>query len=93
MTYKDIRDYIDNSLIILGRQNGKHDAVFCLNIFRDAIDKQIPKRPLNKKHFTDFLSVGFCPCCGEGTNEEMKFCSECGQKLDWRTGYNENCHR
>lgn len=50
---------------------------------KDALNKQISKKPLDKKHFTDFLSVGFCPCCGEGTNEEMKFCSECGQMLDW----------
>ena len=25
----------------------------------------------------------FCPCCNEYLSQDEKYCSECGQKLDW----------
>lgn len=40
-------------------------------------------KPNNRLDFTDDLDVGVCPSCGDGCNSDMKFCSECGQALDW----------
>lgn len=47
-----------------------------------AITKQ---RPVKPKDIGDLsgLTVGACPVCKEELNAEMKYCSECGQRLDW----------
>lgn len=49
-----------------------------------AIEKQIPKKPLDisKLYNGDY---GYCPCCNRVVSdyEEMKVCSDCGQALDW----------
>ena len=48
-----------------------------------ALDKQIPKKPIEKFAFSDDIGAGLCPFCNEGVNEEMNFCSYCGQAIDW----------
>ena len=50
----------------------------------DALDKQIPKKPIEKFAFSDDIEAGLCPLCNEGVNEEMNFCSYCGQALEWK---------
>lgn len=49
----------------------------------EAVEKQIPKKPKYNGSECE------CPTCGDGWNSNeygngMKFCWECGQKLDWR---------
>ena len=50
----------------------------------EALEKQIPKKPLNK---TSALSgyYGNCPCCNTILCDfaNYNYCDECGQKLDW----------
>ena len=52
----------------------------------EALEKQIPKKPLNKtmEYNGDY---GECPCCGRTVSdyEEIKTC-KCGQALDWSDG-------
>ena len=56
----------------------------------NALEKQIPKKPIIKS----LWSVAKCPCCGADLGEyvndgypknweSLKFC-DCGQRLDWR---------
>ena len=83
MTYEDIRDYIDKTTIKLARQSGRSDALY-LNMFRDAIEKQIPKKPMDIRTWVnDRLKAGICPNCNDGLNSDMNYCSNCGQALDW----------
>lgn len=57
----------------------------------NAAEKQTPKKPKNIRNiaFTGSInptfSEGECPTCGEyaDTDDDLKFCSECGQKLEW----------
>lgn len=58
-----------------------------LNIAKQALEKQIPKKPLHES-----LADRFCPVCGayinfdalnESAEEAPKFCSGCGQALYW----------
>lgn len=50
----------------------------------EALEKQIPKKPNDKFNVPyDVLACGLCPSCGLGVNSYMKFCSECGQAIDW----------
>ncbi len=60
-----------------------------LDIAISAIEKQIPKKPLNvEKHYYK------CPCCKQDLgvsdddifvyeNPTPMYCSKCGQTLDW----------
>ena len=50
----------------------------------NTLEKQIPKEPIEKFAFSDDIGAGLCPFCNEGVNEEMNFCSYCGQALDWK---------
>lgn len=50
---------------------------------RNSIEKQIPKKPIEICEFAENDLVGICPICNEGVNNEMRYCMECGQKLEW----------
>lgn len=50
----------------------------------EALEKQIPKKPINKENNYQ-RNIGLCPCCKEIIDdwEDYKYCSECGQAIDW----------
>ena len=55
------------------------------NIAISALEKQIPKKPISLGEDID-RDVGQCPNCKEiiDTYEDYKYCSDCGQAIDWR---------
>lgn len=82
MTNKEaIIDICENIQHIIGGKS--------LDIAISAIEKQIPKEPLNIEE-TKYKVSYKCPVCGTvhvnewcGTNWKLPFCSICGQALDW----------
>ena len=82
MTNKEaIIDICENIQPIIGGKS--------LDIAISAIEKQIPKEPLNIEE-TKYKVSYKCPVCGTvhvnewcGTNWKLPFCSICGQALDW----------
>lgn len=57
----------------------------------NALEKSIPKRPKNI-HLVKFAGTirpsfksGECPSCNTpvDTDDDLNFCSECGQRMDW----------
>lgn len=51
-------------------------------------ERDTAKKPIKTKGLKDFNGnvykvVGKCPNCGCDVNGMMKFCDECGQRLDW----------
>ena len=56
---------------------------FTENEVKSALEKQIPKKPIEKE-FVEDVSLNYCPCCNvRFIGWGMKFCGECGQALDW----------
>ena len=62
------------------------------NMAIQALEKQIPKKPIMKQYFEDLEDECLCcPTCGEiltdripADNKTFYFhCMNCGQKLDW----------
>lgn len=55
-----------------------------LNIAIQALQKQLPKIPLNQKYVNKEL-MGICPSCRLQWDVAFyqRYCSNCGQKLDW----------
>lgn len=53
---------------------------------QELVDKETPKKVLNKHKEYCFPSAyrlsGICPNCKNHV-DESKYCSRCGQKLDW----------
>ena len=63
-----------------------------LDIAIQALEKQIPKKPIMKQYFEDLEDEYLCcPTCGEiltdripADNKTFYFhCMNCGQKFDW----------
>ena len=63
----------------------------CLTLCRDALEKQIPKKPdLEGDGYDEngelIYDTGYCPNCHhefEVYYDATKHCPECGQALDW----------
>lgn len=57
----------------------------------EALEKQVPKKPLkNPKEFYG-RNLYSCPVCGCGYFfDSNKFCYHCGQKLDWSEENDKN---
>ena len=51
-----------------------------------ALEKQIPKKPLNPcGRYFGKSKGGNCPCCGAHTSSMTNnYCRKCGQKLLWK---------
>ena len=90
MTYEEALSILRNFLHFLvpsARANGKtmiaykRLEAFCKAF--EALEMRMPKKPIEKYVDYDDTEAGLCPFCNEGVNEEMNFCSYCGQALDW----------
>lgn len=59
----------------------KEELIEAMKIAIQALEKQIPKKALNKK---DALFAN-CPNCGRVQNSvwNKTYCGDCGKKLDW----------
>lgn len=64
-----------------------------LDVAIQALEKQIPKRPIFNHNLSDTLSVFHCECGNTikvshdigimNNNNAPNYCSKCGCKLDW----------
>lgn len=50
----------------------------------EALEKQIPKRPLKQRYMNDEL-IGVCASCKLQWDVAyyQRYCSNCGQRMDW----------
>ena len=89
MTYqeaiKQLEDLIENS-----KSFSEYDDdiwandVKALETAIEALEKQIPKKPLDRRDSAD-ISIGHCPNCNcfvDDWNDD-KCCGGCGQIMDW----------
>lgn len=67
-------------------KNSKTENAKALDIAIQALEKQIPKRPIkSEEQPVRYVNTYYCPVCRlgiTGTNI-AKWCYHCGQKLDW----------
>lgn len=69
------------------KANGQKEV---MQVTIDALEKQIPKKPIDKSNNPKDWHIMSCPCCGrvfwnsgEFMHYEPKWCEKCGQKIDW----------
>lgn len=83
-TYVNIKQY--NDYEIRAYHLEQNEAVYVL----DALEKQIPKKPIDAHH-AKVTSSGLCPSCGreiiyihnDDSSNMRNYCRYCGQKIDW----------
>ena len=67
-------------------QNKESAAVEHCNIAIEALEKQLPKKPIDKSRVKDndtiYGYVGICPSCNGIVDDSMIIC-DCTQVLDW----------
>lgn len=80
MTYEEAIKQLSNVTIYYQGECTRE----ALDIAISATKKQMPIKPNDKFNVPDYvLAYGICPSCRLGVNSDMKFCSECGQAIDW----------
>lgn len=73
---------------------GTHDENE-LKIIKEALEKQIPKKPIiweNRHYFSPTPNDDWgyeCPCCGNQEIDYPEHHCDCGQALDWTEGEDE----
>ncbi|MEG2987697.1 MAG: hypothetical protein RR809_09080 [Lachnospiraceae bacterium] len=65
----------------------KHVRIDTVNVAISALEKQVPKKPI-EKHYEDEGEPAYvkicCPnCCHVQVSKHDSYCCKCGQKLDW----------
>ena len=51
----------------------------------DALEKQIPKKPIKSDREIRYCEVWKCPSCGfEWSSRVVDYCYRCGQRIDWQ---------
>ena len=87
MTVEQAIDLLENlDGMIEDNHNSDYDSA--LKMGKEALEKQIPKKPIGRH--TDYK----CSVCGrrvrsgKGSSSRQRdnFCQRCGQKLDWEEG-------
>ena len=71
--------YRDNDMSYSAFQSAKKDVKVLWKLIREHFDKETPL----KADIGMFASVR-CHKCGAKVNKPDNYCSNCGQKLDWR---------
>lgn len=76
-------DVLDNAI----QRLAKYEDIGTVEEFKTLKEKNEPKKPLDatmaKDKDTNVGDIGRCPCCNYIVAEDMLWCDECGQKLDW----------
>ena len=79
MDEKKVREAIEDFKKIAELlQNKESAAVEHCNIVIEALEKQLPKKPVLKRNAYGGISV--CPICG--ASDYGKYCRQCGQRID-----------
>lgn len=74
-----------NDVEFAEKYQGVQEYTEMLIVCKEALEKQIPEKPLNLcGRYFGKAKGGNCPCCGAQTNSSAyTYCRKCGQKLLW----------
>lgn len=53
-------------------------------VAESALENQIPAKPIRVAVGHNGGSTDGCPCCKREFYEKVKFCPDCGKKMDWQ---------
>lgn len=82
MTHEELVEKLKSEAAEIGSLDKEEKELFSMIV--DALETRIPKKPIERFMFSYDIDAGVCPICNVGVNEEMNFCSCCGQAIDWK---------
>jgi len=72
-------NYLVNLAVVGNKENNREKVFTSEEIILQALKRNEPMKPIYEKDGTRS-----CPCCkGNWLTPNFKFCSDCGQNLDW----------
>lgn len=79
---------VDNATLDLLEELQQYRAIGTVDECREARERQRAKKPLSRTHCKDgnhplSQDIGRCPSCSSIVAEDMIWCDDCGQRLDW----------
>ena len=82
MTHQELVEKFKSEAAEIGSLDKEEKEL--LSMIVDALETRIPKKPIERFMLSYDIDAGVCPLCSVGVNEEMKYCSYCGQAIDWK---------
>ena len=79
LVYKG-REEKANTILVMVEELKQYRAIGTVDECRAAVDKQTARKATTNHSWTHYHF--FCPVCNMEVND-MKYCPNCGQKLDW----------
>ena len=85
MTNPEAKAIIEaNAVPVFPLQILYQDWLTAIHMAEEALDKQIPKKPIKSDNEIRYCEVWKCPSCGfEWSSRVVDFCYKCGQHIDW----------
>lgn len=99
MTESEAVEKLKNMRLFMQLEDNKNDCKFTEDDYKankmaiEALEKQIPKKPIFNHNLSDTLSVFHCECGNiikvshdvgiMNNNNAPNYCSKCGCRLDW----------
>lgn len=99
MTECEAVEKLKNMRLFMQLEDGKNECKFTEDDYKanemaiQALEKQIPKKPIFNHNLSDTLSVFHCECGNTikvshdigiiNNNNAPNYCSKCGCRLDW----------
>ena len=85
--YEDCNDELCDSCNLCYAQGTTGEHIKSIEIAIQALEKQIPKKPIFANNMMTKDKFLMCPCCEFRFPDSLVFlktrCWNCGQKLDW----------
>lgn len=90
MTYEEAKDILRVAAAEV-EWNCPLDYAVAFRMAEEAIDKQIPQRPINLSNapLDAYCAIFRCPRCNGRLKMKSKgaYCDKCGQAIDWSKNY------
>jgi hypothetical protein len=102
MTERDAIEKLKNMRLFMQLEDEKNECKFTEDDYKanemaiQALEKQMPKKPIFNHNLSDTLSVFHCECGNTikvshdigimNNNNAPNYCSKCGCRLDWSDG-------
>lgn len=99
MTERDAIEKLKNMRLFMQLEDEKNECKFTEDDYKanemaiQALEKQMPKKPIFNHNLSDTLSVFHCECGNTikvshdigimNNNNAPNYCSKCGCRLDW----------
>ena len=93
MTESEAKTILERDLNCLKQNKALQDSIESMEMAINALEKQIPKKPIFQFNLSDTVSRFECKCgniikvrhdIGIMDNKDApNYCDNCGQKLDW----------